>query len=395
MTRWRSPRPERCCPASDASSARRSAASRRRACCAPPPSSALADDDGDGILILPPDAPLGTRLVEYLGADDTILDLGVTPNRGDCLSVLGIAREVAALTGARLRLKAAAVAEDEIDAGRLARVAVEAPDLCPRYCARVLRGLRDRAVAAVDADAARDGRDCGRSTTSSTRRTTSCSSAASRCTRSISRGSTARASAHAVPASRQHFTTLDGVTRELVADDLVIADATRPGRARGHHGRRELGDPRGDDRGAARERVLHAGDGASHGAPAGPHQRLVVPVRARRRSRGYRGGARPRRRADPRDRRRHGRARHPRAARVGPSRPECDSPANRARQCAARLAVHPRRGGTAAARDRRARHLGGAGGEPGAAAVPSFRSCARRSIWSRRSPASPATTGSR
>ena len=58
-------------------------------------------DYHEGILVLPEDAPVGTPLAEYLG--DTILDLDITPNRPDCLSVLGVAREVAALTGGSVR----------------------------------------------------------------------------------------------------------------------------------------------------------------------------------------------------------------------------------------------------------------------------------------------------
>ena len=56
----------------------------------------------EGILVLPPEAPIGVPLGAYLG--DVILDLDITPNRPDCLSVIGIAREIAALTGEPLRL---------------------------------------------------------------------------------------------------------------------------------------------------------------------------------------------------------------------------------------------------------------------------------------------------
>lgn len=103
---------------------------------------ALDEGSGDGIMILPSSAPLGARLVDYLGAEDTVLELGITPNRGDCLSVLGIAREVAALTGARLVQPRLQVPEVRVPARSLARVDVEAPDLCPRYAARVMRGVQ-------------------------------------------------------------------------------------------------------------------------------------------------------------------------------------------------------------------------------------------------------------
>ena len=98
-------------------------------------------DEAAGILLLPSDAPLGSDLVTYLGLDDFILEVEVTPNRPDCLSVVGVAREVAALTGAPFRFPMIAVKEGEIDIAALAAVEVEAADLCPRYAARLITGL--------------------------------------------------------------------------------------------------------------------------------------------------------------------------------------------------------------------------------------------------------------
>ncbi len=100
------------------------------------------EEEGPGILILPATAPLGVRLVDYVGAEDTILEISVTPNRGDCLSVLGVARELAALTGTAFRQRSVSVTEDAGAASRWVRIEVRASDLCPRYCARVVRGLR-------------------------------------------------------------------------------------------------------------------------------------------------------------------------------------------------------------------------------------------------------------
>jgi phenylalanyl-tRNA synthetase beta chain len=100
--------------------------------------------DHAGILELPADAPLGADLVQYLGLDDVVLEVEITPNRPDVLSVLGVAREVAALTGAGLHPPQVVVKEQEPDAASLARVVVEAPDLCPRFCARVITGLTVR-----------------------------------------------------------------------------------------------------------------------------------------------------------------------------------------------------------------------------------------------------------
>ena len=188
---------------------------------------ALAEGTDDGILILPLDAPLGRTLLDYLGAEDTVLDLGVTPNRGDCLSVLGIAREVAALTGARLHARPLTVVQADPPATKLARVAVEALDLCPRYDARVVRGvaiapsppwLRTR-LALVGLRPINNVVDVTNFVM-------------------IERGQPlhafdlARLADRTVIArragSRQHFTTLDGATRELLPDDLVIADAKAP-----------------------------------------------------------------------------------------------------------------------------------------------------------------------
>lgn len=97
-------------------------------------------DDHEGIMILPPDAPVGVPLSDYLG--DVILDIRVTPNRPDCLSVLGIAREVAALTGEKLRLPQIRYEERGPGVEQLARVEILATDLCPRYCAGVVQGVK-------------------------------------------------------------------------------------------------------------------------------------------------------------------------------------------------------------------------------------------------------------
>jgi len=97
-----------------------------------------------GILELPADAPLGADLAAYLGLDDVIFEVEITPNRPDALSVVGVAREVAALTGAPFRPPHVAVKEAEPDAARLAGVEIEAADLCPRFCARVITGLTVR-----------------------------------------------------------------------------------------------------------------------------------------------------------------------------------------------------------------------------------------------------------
>ncbi len=101
-------------------------------------------DEAAGILILPPEAPLGAPLSEALGLSDWLLTVEITPNRGDCLSVLGVAREVASITGEEIALPSASPREEGPPVGSLAEVRVTDADLCPRYSARVVTGLSVR-----------------------------------------------------------------------------------------------------------------------------------------------------------------------------------------------------------------------------------------------------------
>ncbi|HDN79535.1 MAG TPA: phenylalanine--tRNA ligase subunit beta [Chloroflexi bacterium] len=96
-------------------------------------------DNHETIIILPDDAPVGTPLVDYMG--DVVLDIEVTANRPDCLSIIGIAREVAALTGAELRLPTIEYPEEGPPASELATVEIADPDLCPRYVATLVMGV--------------------------------------------------------------------------------------------------------------------------------------------------------------------------------------------------------------------------------------------------------------
>ena len=95
-------------------------------------------EDGSGILLLGADAPVGGDLVGHLGLDDAILEVDATPNRPDCLSVVGVAREVAALTGGRLRPVDCSVRESSSVTTAGWRVTIEDPELCPRYAARLI-----------------------------------------------------------------------------------------------------------------------------------------------------------------------------------------------------------------------------------------------------------------
>ena len=96
--------------------------------------------DHSGIYVLGDDAPLGADIVRLLDLDDPIIELEITPNRPDCMGMIGIAREVAALTGSELRLPSAAVAEDDGLSGHV-RIEILDGEGCPRYCARYVAGV--------------------------------------------------------------------------------------------------------------------------------------------------------------------------------------------------------------------------------------------------------------
>jgi len=97
-------------------------------------------DNHETIMVLPAEAPVGTPLADYLG--DTILDLEVTPNRPDCLSIIGIAREIAALTKQSVCLPKVTYKEAAAPIEQQVSVEIVAPDLCLRYCASLLHGVK-------------------------------------------------------------------------------------------------------------------------------------------------------------------------------------------------------------------------------------------------------------
>ena len=97
-------------------------------------------DEHEGILELPADAPVGAPLADYLG--DVVLDVHTWPNRADMMNMAGVAREVAAITGAALRLPDSEHAESDADVTEAAAVAIDDPELCARYIATVVEGVR-------------------------------------------------------------------------------------------------------------------------------------------------------------------------------------------------------------------------------------------------------------
>lgn len=101
-------------------------------------------ETSEGIMVLPDDLAAGASIIDVLPPPGTILELELTPNRGDCQGIYGIAREVHAITGAPLHdLDLSLPPEDGAgQVGDYVSLTVEAPDLCPRYMARVLLDVR-------------------------------------------------------------------------------------------------------------------------------------------------------------------------------------------------------------------------------------------------------------
>ncbi len=96
-------------------------------------------ETAEGLLELPSDAPIGTDLRTYLTLDDAVIDVDLTPNRADCLGISGIARELGALT--RVSVKGPDVAPIAAQISDCFPIEIDAPDACPRYLGRVIRGL--------------------------------------------------------------------------------------------------------------------------------------------------------------------------------------------------------------------------------------------------------------
>src|SRR5579884_4152992 len=184
-------------------------------------------DDASTVLALPEDAPVGRSVAELPGVADTVLELEVTPNRGDCLSILGVAREVAAVTGARLRHRRPRPREAGGAAAAEVRLRIEAPDLCPRYGARVVRGVRvGPSPLEVRLRLRRSGMRPINALVDATNYVM------------LERGQPLHAFDLERIAERtivvrrarpgERLVTLDGIERVLAADDLVIADARGP-----------------------------------------------------------------------------------------------------------------------------------------------------------------------
>ena len=99
--------------------------------------------DHTGIWVLPEDAPVGQSMADFMSAGDTVLDLEITPNRPDCLSMVGMAREAAATFGERLNYPDTACQEEtEKKAADFIQVEIREPELCRRYAARIVTDVK-------------------------------------------------------------------------------------------------------------------------------------------------------------------------------------------------------------------------------------------------------------
>ncbi len=104
-------------------------------------------EESEGLIILPADAPVGRAVWEYLDLTDHILDISITPNRGDCLSILGLAREVSAITRTKARIPAVSIIDTKIP--DTLPVTIHAAEACPRYVGRMIRHVTPDATTPV------------------------------------------------------------------------------------------------------------------------------------------------------------------------------------------------------------------------------------------------------
>ncbi len=102
----------------------------------------LQVDQRHGIFLLPEDTPIGTDIKEVLGLDDVVFEVELTANRGDCMSILGIAREVAAVTGSELKKTEFTLLEDGGELDTSVKIKIQDASLCQRFTARVLTDIK-------------------------------------------------------------------------------------------------------------------------------------------------------------------------------------------------------------------------------------------------------------
>jgi len=184
-------------------------------------------EDASGLMILSDDAVPGTPIAKALGLEDVVFEINATPNRPDWLSHLGIARELVALTGTRLRAVDSAPGEGGGLSSDAVSISVERPDLCGRYAARVVEGLvfgpsprwMQARLEACGMRALGNLIDVTNYVLLETGQPLHAFD--------LDRIAGGRIVVRAAREGEE-LTTLDGVERKLAADDLVIADAEKP-----------------------------------------------------------------------------------------------------------------------------------------------------------------------
>ncbi|HEV8621976.1 MAG TPA: phenylalanine--tRNA ligase subunit beta [Actinomycetota bacterium] len=180
-----------------------------------------------GILVIPDELEPGTDFKQAYGLDESVLDIEVTPNRPDFLSVIGIAREVSAATGVPLRLPDVALEEDDEKVDEVATVEILDLDRCPRYLARIVRGI---------AHSPSPIRVQARLTVSGMRPLSAAVDATNYAMLEIGQPlhpfDLSRLKGPGIVIRRandgERLVTLDGVERAFTSDDLLICDTERP-----------------------------------------------------------------------------------------------------------------------------------------------------------------------
>ncbi len=98
--------------------------------------------DAEGIMILSKEAELGRDIKEVVEIEDVVLDISIPPNRPDCMSLIGIAREIGVLTGRKVKIPRIEIRENERDVKDYIEVSILDKDLCPRYSAKIITGIK-------------------------------------------------------------------------------------------------------------------------------------------------------------------------------------------------------------------------------------------------------------
>jgi len=183
-------------------------------------------DDATRALELP-DLAAGAVLLNAPGVRDTVVELEITANRGDLLSIRGVARDLAAVLGTRMRVPRPAVRERGAAASEQIRIRIDAPDLCPRYAARIVRGVH---VGPSGFDVRLRLRRAGMRAINTIVDATNL--VMLELGQPLHAFDLSRVTGGVVVVRRatagERLVTLDGVERTLVEDDLVIADSRGP-----------------------------------------------------------------------------------------------------------------------------------------------------------------------